>query len=231
MAVVAAIALGGAFNISAMAEGTAEVKPEAPMAAPEAPMAAPEASKAAPEAPKAAPEASQATPEAPQVAAEAPQVTLADGCVSQEGATFEGGKWVLPDGSPTYHICKKDGTYVVDWGTYNGYRRYHGDCHTCHGPNALGSSYAPALADSLKTMSYSDFLGIVASGRIRDVAGTKFVMPAFGVNKNVMCFINDLYAYLKARASDGLPPGQLGGRNRDDKSEETKVADKACFGN
>jgi len=218
LAVVAAIALGGAFNISAMAEGTAEVKPEAPKTA-------------APEAPKVAPEASKAAPEAPQVAAEAPQVTLADGCISQEGAKFEGGKWLLPDGNPTYHICKKDGTYVVDWGTYNGYRRYHSECHTCHGPNGLGSSYAPALADSLKTMSYSDFLGVVAGGRMRDVAGTKFVMPAFGVNKNVMCFINDLYAYLKARASDGLPPGQLGGRNRDNKPDEARDADKACFGN
>ena len=78
-------------------------------------------------------------------------VTLPDGCVSQEGAKYEGGKWVLPDGTPTFHICKKDGTIVTDWATYNGYRRYHSECHVCHGPNALGSSYAPALANSLKT--------------------------------------------------------------------------------
>jgi methanol metabolism-related c-type cytochrome len=158
------------------------------------------------------------------------QVTLADGCVSQEGATYQDGKWTLPDGTPTYHICKKDNTLVVDWATYNGYRRYHGECHVCHGPNGLGSTYAPALANSLKTMSYSDFLGTVASGRIRDESGTKFVMPAFGDNKNVMCFINDLYAYLKARSSDGLPAGQLGGRNRDEKPESAKAEEKACLG-
>ena len=157
-------------------------------------------------------------------------VTLPDGCVSQEGAKFEGGKWVLPDGTPTFHVCKKDGTIVVDWATYNGYRRYHGECHVCHGPNGLGSTYAPALADSLKTLSYSDFLGIVASGRTRDVAGTKFVMPAFGDNKNVMCFINDLYAYLDARAEGGLPAGQLGGRNRDNKPDEAREEEKACLG-
>ena len=29
----------------------------------------------------------------------------------------------------------------------------------------MGSTYAPALKDSLKTMSYADFLGVVASGR------------------------------------------------------------------
>jgi methanol metabolism-related c-type cytochrome len=158
------------------------------------------------------------------------QVTLPDGCISQEGAKYEGGKWVLPDGTPTFHICKKDGTIVVDWATYNGYRRYHSECHVCHGPNALGSTYAPALHDSLKRMSYSDFLGTVASGRVRDEAGTKFVMPAFGDNKNVMCFINDLYAYVKARSGDGLPAGQLGGRNRDEKPQEAKDAEKSCLG-
>jgi len=127
-------------------------------------------------------------------------VTLADGCLSQEGAEFKDGKWVLPDGTPTFHVCHKDDKYVVDWATYNGYRRYHGECHVCHGPNGLGSTYAPALAHSLQTMDYGTFLGTVASGRTRDEAGTKFVMPAFGDNKNVMCFINDLYVYLKARS-------------------------------
>ncbi len=57
---------------------------------------------------------------------------------------------MLPDGTPTFHVCKKDGTLVVDWYTYNGYRRYHSECHVCHGPNGLGSSYAPALAKSLE---------------------------------------------------------------------------------
>ena len=160
----------------------------------------------------------------------APFVTDKDGCFTQEGAKFENDKWVLPDGTPTFHICKKEGTLVVDWSTYNGYRRYHSECHVCHGPNALGSTYAPALAVSLKTMDYATFLGTVASGRVRDEAGTKFVMPSFGDNKNVMCFINDLYTYLKARASDNLPPGQLGGRNHVERPESSKAEEKACLG-
>ena len=41
----------------------------------------------------------------------------------------------------------------VDQGTYNGWRRYHASCHTCHGPDGLGSSYAPSLVDSLKIVS------------------------------------------------------------------------------
>ena len=160
----------------------------------------------------------------------APFVTGSDGCFTQEGAKEDNGKWVLPDGTPTFHICKKDGTLVVDWSAYNGYRRYHSECHVCHGPNGLGSSYAPALANSLKTMDYSTFLGTVASGRVHDEAGTKFVMPSFGDNKNVMCFVNDLYVYLKARASDNLPPGQLGGRNHVDRPEASKAEEKACLG-
>ncbi|MGB9334001.1 MAG: c-type cytochrome, methanol metabolism-related [Candidatus Acidiferrales bacterium] len=160
----------------------------------------------------------------------APYITDSDGCFTQEGAKNDNGKWVLPDGTPTFHICKKDGTLVADWGTYNGYRRYHSECHVCHGPNGLGSSYAPALADSLKTMDYSTFLSTVASGRIRDEAGTKFVMPTFGDNKNVMCYVNDLYLYLRARASGDLPAGQLGGHNHEDKPEVAKADEKACLG-
>ena len=165
-----------------------------------------------------------------RAAGHAKRSDLSDGCLSQEGAEFKDGKWVLPDGTPTFHVCKKDNTYVVDWATYNGYRRYHGDCHVCHGPNGLGSSYAPALADSLKTMDYSTFLGTVASGRVRDAAGTKFVMPAFGDNKNIMCFINDLYSYLKARSFGALPAGQLGGRNRDEKPQQARDEEKNCLG-
>jgi methanol metabolism-related c-type cytochrome len=159
-----------------------------------------------------------------------PVVELPDGCKTQEGAKDDHGKWVLPDGTPTFHICKKNGTLVVDWYTYNGYRRYHSECHVCHGPNGLGSTYAPALANSFKRLSYADVLGTVASGRRRNEAGTEFVMPAFGDNKNVMCFIDDIYLYLKSRAEGVLPAGQLGGRNHDPKPDVARENDKACFG-
>jgi len=158
------------------------------------------------------------------------EMKMPNDCISQEGAEFKDGVWILPDGTPTFRVCHTGDKWVVDWATYNGYRRYHGECHVCHGPNGLGSTYAPNLTDSLKTMSYGDFLGVVASGRTRDEAGTKFVMPAFGDNKNVMCFINDLYVYLKARATGALPAGQLGGRNRDEKPEEAKQHEKDCLG-
>jgi methanol metabolism-related c-type cytochrome len=91
----------------------------------------------------------------------------------------------------------------VDFGTYNGYRRYEAYCLRCHGPDAAGSSYAPALADSLKTMSYEDFLQVVVYGRKNVSTSQQSVMPAFGEALDVMENIDDIYSYLKARA-DGV---------------------------
>lgn len=91
----------------------------------------------------------------------------------------------------------------VDKATYNGYRRYHASCHVCHGPDGLGSSYAPNLTESLKTLSYDQFTEVVINGRQNLTAGQEKVMPAFGSVEDVAIYIDDLYAYLKAR-SDGV---------------------------
>ncbi len=154
---------------------------------------------------------------------------------AQEGKKFEDGKWVLPDGSPTYNVETEgsgDSLIVkqVDWNTYSGWRRYHAECHVCHGPNGEGSSFAPALLDSLKTMDYAKFLQIVASGQRRNVGGTDFIMPALGDNKNVMCYIDDLYIYLRARSTGALPGGRLSADQRAEKPPEAKEAEEACLG-
>jgi methanol metabolism-related c-type cytochrome len=100
----------------------------------------------------------------------------------------------------------KDGK--VDYGTYDGYRRYAGICHVCHGPDGMGSSFAPSLVDSLKTMSYSEFLDIVTNGK-KDVSNTQnLVMPSFAENANVMLNIDHIYAYLKARADGAVGRGR-----------------------
>lgn len=117
----------------------------------------------------------------------------------------EDGKYFDADGTPTYKL-EPDGT--VDWYTFSGYRRYHSDCHVCHGPDGVGSTYAPALSDSLKTMDYGTFISIVAEGRKNVGGGKENVMPAFGENKNVYCYMDDIYIYLRARAVDGIPRGR-----------------------
>ena len=130
----------------------------------------------------------------------------------------ENGKHLDAKGDPTYNV-KPDGT--VDWYTFSGFRRYHGECHQCHGPAAVGSTYAPALKDSVKNFDYAEFYGIVVGGR----QNGNSVMPPFGDNKNVSCYINDIYVYLRARSTEAVPPGRP--EKRDEKpagygEEETK---------
>lgn len=96
----------------------------------------------------------------------------------------------------------------VDPGTYNGYRRYHASCHTCHGPDGLGSSYAPAMTASLKALDYDQFAEVVINGRQNVTGAQKNVMPAFGEVQDVALYIDDIYAYLKARSDEAIGRGR-----------------------
>jgi methanol metabolism-related c-type cytochrome len=91
----------------------------------------------------------------------------------------------------------------VDFGTYNGYRRYHSYCHVCHGPDGLGSSYAPALIESIPQIGYEGYLEAVIYGIKNVDQSHQSVMPAFGEVADVVNYIDDIYSYLKARA-DGV---------------------------
>jgi methanol metabolism-related c-type cytochrome len=149
----------------------------------------------------------------------------ADGSGDPAVASSDNGKYADKDGNPTYKISP-DGT--VDWYTFSGFRRYHSDCHVCHGPNGEGSSYAPALANSLKTLSYADFVNIVTNGRKNVDAANDKVMPSFATNVNVMCYMDDIYVYLRARANDAIPGGRP--PSHEDKPEAAKEAEDSCTG-
>jgi len=225
-------------------EAAATPAAEAPAAAP---AAEPEKTAEAPAAP--APEAAPAQPQ--QVAQAEPAAAAApnpddpnapeagsrkpDGdavypnpvseLAKSEGLKFEDGRYRTKDGDPAPVVTKD---YMVDWGTWNGFRRYHDACHVCHGPNALGSTFAPALAESLKTMDYNEFLATVSSGRVANRGGTEYVMPAFGEDKNIMCYIDDIYTYIKARSTGAMPAGRPNGR--EDISPEAKKGADDCMG-
>ena len=149
---------------------------------------------------------------------------FADEMVDPTAVKSEQGKYQDKDGNPTFKVGA-DG--AVDWYTYSGYRRYHSECHVCHGPDGMGSTYAPALKDSVKTMSYGDFLGVVASGRKNVNSSQENVMPAFGDNPNVVCYIDDLYIYLRARANDAV--GRVRPAKHEDKPEAYSKAESACM--
>jgi len=136
----------------------------------------------------------------------------------------ESGKYFDAKGSPTFNIGP-DGT--IDWFTYSGFRRYHAECHVCHGPNGDGGMFAPALKESLKRFDYAEFYGIVVGGKQSSGAGIENVMPAFGENKNVMCYIDDIYAYLRARGN-GFPPGRPANK-REEKTPAATEKEDACL--
>ncbi|WP_172332363.1 c-type cytochrome, methanol metabolism-related [Mangrovicoccus sp. HB161399] len=137
----------------------------------------------------------------------------------------EGGRYYTEDDVPTYNVGD-DGT--VDWLTYSGFRRYHSECHVCHGPEGEGSSYAPALKNSAIDMDYYDFLDVVTNGRQVVNSAEHNVMPAFGDNPNVMCYIDDIYVYLKARGAGVVPRGRPA--KKEAKSDEIRAAEEACLG-
>jgi len=140
-------------------------------------------------------------------------------------AYSEDGRYYTEDDVPTYNVAE-DGT--IDWLTYSGFRRYHSECHVCHGPEGEGSSYAPALKTSAIDMDYYDFVDVVTNGRKHIDASNNSVMPAFGDNPNVMCYLDDIYVYLKARGTEVVPRGRP--RKKETKSDVIREDENACLG-
>ena len=54
------------------------------------------------------------------------------------------------------------------------------------------------------------------------------VMPAFGDNPNVMCYLNDIYVYLKGRDTDAVPRGRP--PKKEAKSDVIREDEEACLG-
>ncbi len=163
-----------------------------------------------------------------KVAANDVHLAAADASSLPDGKYKEDGKYFDKEDEPTYNKNDKD---QWDWLTFNGNRRYHAECHVCHGPLGLGSSFAPALAESMKTMTYDQFRETVTNGRsIKQTDGSSNVMPAFGTNKNVMCFVDDFYVYLKARADGAMGKVFHNKLKKESKSKEIREEEDACFG-
>lgn len=129
------------------------------------------------------------------------------------------------DAEKPYEIAA-DGT--VSWPVFNGFRRFNSVCHTCHGPDGVGSTFAPALVDSLKRLDYSQFLEVVVNGKNTPNLAVEKRMPSFGEDRNVMCYIDDIYAYLKARSDNALGRGRP--QKYQSKTTEASETEKSCMG-
>jgi mono/diheme cytochrome c family protein len=121
---------------------------------------------------------------------------------------------------------------VVDAGTFIGYVRYHGTCYWCHGQDATGGSFAPSLVDAMKTLDREQFQEIVVNGGVNNgrtnlPTSNVFVMPGFGTNPNVMCFLDDIYAYLKGRSDGAIARGRP---EHEPVTQAVKARDGSCLG-
>lgn len=149
---------------------------------------------------------------------------VAEEAVDTAAVTNDGVRWLNAEDLPTFKV-EEDGT--VDWATFSGFRRYHAECHVCHGPDGEGSTYAPALKKSAVKMDYYDFVGVVSSGKQEINQAQNQVMPAFATNPNVMCYLDDIYTYLRARGTETIPRGRPA--KKEAKSEDYAAAEAACM--
>jgi len=96
----------------------------------------------------------------------------------------------------------------VDKKTFNGWRRYTESCMRCHRPDGAGSSYGPDLVDSVKHTTQDEFNEVVVNGRTNVNASSNSVMPPFGEVEDVVTYLDDIWAYLTARADGALGRGR-----------------------
>ena len=83
----------------------------------------------------------------------------------------------------------------------NGWRWFHVYCFRCHGVDALGSSIAPNLRESIKALPHAEFIRIIREGR-----------PEKGMQAwNVLLDesqMEDIYQYVTERSTGRLKPGR-----------------------
>ncbi len=88
---------------------------------------------------------------------------------------------------------------ALDSATFNGYKLYRNWCARCHGSYAQGM-VGPNLADSLNVISKDEFIASVTHGKMGQIG----MMPAWESNPQVMEGMDQIYAYLKARADGAI---------------------------
>jgi mono/diheme cytochrome c family protein len=109
-----------------------------------------------------------------------------------------------PDGGTAPNKLYRVVDGKVDRLTYNGYRRYNSICIHCHGPDGIGSSFAPSLIEA--PLDLPAFREVVLAGRTNGSS----VMKGFAGDGNVEPYIEDIYAYLQARHDGALGRGRPG---------------------
>lgn len=77
-------------------------------------------------------------------------------------------------------------------------------------------------------MNYSEFVNAVVNGRKNVDAANDKVMPSFGTNPNVICYLDDIFVYLRARSEGKLGWGRPS--KHEYKPKSAKKSENACVG-
>jgi mono/diheme cytochrome c family protein len=95
---------------------------------------------------------------------------------------------------------------TVDSDTYQGWKQYEINCARCHGEYAVGTTFAPALVQSLKDggtiPTKEDFVTVVCAGRMDKG------MPSWCALGLEMDKIERMYMYIKSRADGKIAAGR-----------------------
>jgi mono/diheme cytochrome c family protein len=94
---------------------------------------------------------------------------------------------------------------TTDVPTYVGWRVFGEYCATCHGPDALGSDFAPNLVQRMNRLDRQTFYAALDYGYF----GRASEMEPWGDIPDVARYYEELWVYLSARAAGNLPPGLL----------------------
>lgn len=94
---------------------------------------------------------------------------------------------------------------TIPQNAYQGWKQYELNCARCHGEFGVGTSFGPALVESLKNGTVPDqptFTMIVCQGR-KEKGMPSWCELGLEMNK-----IADIYAYLRLRADGKVAPGR-----------------------
>jgi mono/diheme cytochrome c family protein len=95
--------------------------------------------------------------------------------------------------------CRTDLTIFLGKRTFDEY------CASCHARDALGSAFAPNLAERARGLSRAQFMTLLERG----YGGEAAAMTRWAQVPAVRSYADALWTYLSARASGDLPPGPI----------------------
>jgi mono/diheme cytochrome c family protein len=103
-----------------------------------------------------------------------------------------------PDPAP----AQAESAAAIDQAILDGYRRYNSACNHCHGPDGVGSTFAPSLIEA--PLPWARFRRIVEQGS----ASGASVMRGFADDPNVAPYVREIWLYLEARAHGSIGRGR-----------------------